>query len=332
MPDATEAAVESQTPAAAEEAVETQEVESTEEEVQQETPEATEPADDQIPAETEAAADEGDSGADEAVEEKPAEVAPQAEVKPLPPEVIERAKQVGFSEQELKQYSDGTKLLLDVQRVEDMAIRRLQALEAAKTQETPKQEAQAEDDFKIDLDEKEYDPKIVNALKGLKESFEKKLERRIAQYEQQAQGLVSYVHEQQMKAATERLDGLFNGLGEETKQLFGKGAMDSVTPAERDNRWKVVQQMAAIEEGYSKLGLKLPAEKELHRRAVEAVFGEDIKKSARKEISQQLTKQKSKLMQRPAAKRTGANPGLSPELVAQRNVEAKMRALGIDPM
>ncbi len=229
----------------------------------------------------------------------------------LSPVLLEKAQSYGWDEDSLKG--------IDPTQLERLILR----AEVARLTPAPEKKAEAPkvEEFKLEFPE-EFDPAAKEAIEKLHGHYSKTVQG----LTEKLDSALRYVEHQQLQALDERLSGLFEGLGEEYQEAFGKGKMAEVTdtPAGK-KRVEVLKHMDILERGYTSRGEKLPSEKELFRAAVALVSPVDVKKAASRELSQKLKDGKKNLFVRPKNREKSDTPHGYDKAVA--SVTAKLEAL-----
>lgn len=189
----------------------------------------------------------------------------------------------------------------------------------AQSSEAPPEEDKPEDKFEVKLDENEYEPELVQTLKGLTD-YVKTLEDKLAGVEQQSQAM-------QSRSAFQEFDDAIEGLGETHESLFGSGPGSSMkrdTP-EFSNRIKVLEHVNVLREGYKSLGSQVPSMKVLVEQAANSIFANEVRGNVRKDIAKTLKKRSSTLTNQD----TRSEKQLNPEQSALAHIEKTLRQAGI---
>ncbi|MFA7279121.1 MAG: hypothetical protein WC100_03405 [Sterolibacterium sp.] len=236
-----------------------------------------EPTDEEIPADTEIEGEEPE------IEEKKTDA--------FPPELLARARRLGFSDEDAREY--GSPKLLDrtLARLETTTPA---AVKPAEETQTPKEQAAAAEAWKLELGD-DHDPEVKKAIESLHAYHDQRyqaLNRDLSQ-------AMAFIHQQQSDRFVARMGDHFTALGDEVKGLFSTVKADDMKPEERENFHKIVEEMAVIEAGYEKFKKKLPDERVLVQMAIRNLFPGNAKSAAREEISGAIKKQKSQTIGRP---------------------------------
>lgn len=237
-----------------------------------------------------------DESSGEQVEEKATESKPEPAAPAVNNLLTIRAIRAGFSDEEIASFKDPQAL--------HTALRRIEALqEKAKPAEQAKKEEEPEFELKLSED---LDPEFKKQLTGMHADYKK----RVGGLQQKLDAALGYIDEQRQEVLQQKLDGLFDGAGDEYKGLIGKGGTRSLDTkgSEFQNRLKVVHEMHILETGYRHAGSQVPEMKELYAKAMRNVFGEQAKAAVKKELSAQLTKHSKQILTRPNNKAPAQKP------------------------
>ncbi len=266
-------------------------------------------------------ADENPSGEEETEQteqtEKPAEV-------PAAPEVSDylllRAESLGLSREEALDFAASKSL--------EKVLIKLERMAAPKPEKgTEKAPEKTEDEFKIDLDAENYDPKIVKQFEAMKSHYDSKLQA----IQQSFQGVLQHAQRQQQHEFFGWFDDQIVGLGEEYADVFGKdpaAKLKEGSPHD-SNRRKVLEAMETIAGGCEKRGQKAPNRKELLSQAIRLAFGDKQKSLVRKELSKSIQKRQGQMISRGTNR--DSKSGQQPYERAVSNVARMLRDKGIDP-
>lgn len=183
--------------------------------------------------------------------------------------------------------------------------------------------------FKVELDpEMAADPDVVRTITAMNEHYAKQLE----PFVKHVQGLIELTGQRQNEELEARLDGHFDSLGDDYNEVFGKGeGVELLEKSERNdakaktalgNRQKVVSEMEALAAGYSQAGRRMPSEGQLFEKAVRLIFPEHAEKLTRRRITKNL---KRTHLGRASTRTGDLPPG---EQRAERAVADKLRNFG----
>jgi hypothetical protein len=166
-----------------------------------------------------------------------------------------------------------------------------------------------EDDF--DLDEDEFDPKLVKVFRQVR-AENKALK---AQLEE----VSGFIQEQQIARAREIGEKAFSSILDDFSDHLGAGPTDSLAPNSKEfkNRKAVLGDVNALIRAANERGEQLPEDPaELFRRAARGRFG--ISKSEVRE------KRNSQLLHRPSARKTPDRVGLDAAIERSRRFDAEL--------
>ena len=119
---------------------------------------------------------------------------------------------------------------------------------------------------------------------------------------------------------------LFSKLGDEWTELFGSDEEQSSKQA--SHRGSIVEEIETLKNGFRSRKRAMPDDAELFERAINSVFGSQVKDFARQELSDRLRKRESQFISR-ASTQTGGEL-LTGREKALSNVANKMRDLGFE--
>jgi len=240
------------------------------------------------------------------------------------PGVVQRAVNLGWSRQDVEMFTPQG-LAAAVSRGEREHAAMVQA--ATNKDNAPEQK----NEWDLELPEDEFDEKLVKQLKGMKEHFQSQMQA-MAQQNQMMGGvlgqMVQKAQNEQAQVFRQRLDGWVDKQGEAWEDVFGKGSIDAMKPDSKpaQNRIKVVQQLAALANGYQTSGQPLPPEDVLLEMARDAAFPEKRTASERNKIASTLKKNKSQFTARTTKQARGQKQkSKSPEQRAREHVEKILR-------
>lgn len=235
----------------------------------------------------------------------------------LPDDLVAKAKKLGISDEDIALYEKPQQLERLCSLIEPNAAKP----DAKESKEEPAKDTPAQDgDFKIELDPDLYDPDLCKAMKSTADQ--------INGLKSIVNNVVSMVQRQSEQSLERTFEGFIAELGDGFADTLGKGTLDEIgTDSEYfQNRCKIMEEMNAIAAGYSQTGKPVPAPKQLFTRAVNSVFGNTIKKNARKEVAGQLQKRSTQIISRPTG-RNGKDTQ-TPDQRATTAVREKLREFG----
>lgn len=174
------------------------------------------------------------------------------------------------------------------------------------------------------LPKDQYDENILKAFQALDGHYASQMEA-LAQRFPEVQSLQEkvslfdqFLQQQEQRQYEQKLDGFFDGLGEEWGELFGKGPLSAMkNPKAARERVKFSEELAAIQFGDSQLGRQQTFEQQAQR-ALRAAFGSHETTHQRRKIATAANQRRNGALSRPASK-TGKP--LNPEAVAIAKVK-----------
>jgi hypothetical protein len=276
--------------------------------------------------------DDDDDSPSEKAEAKPAkkevpvkDEKPKAEtvkevpkVQKTPDNLVDKAKKLGISDEDIKLFNNPEQLQRLINLVEPNVStdKPSQNIEAMNRQP----QAQHDSEFKLELDPELYDPKMYTALQSTAKE--------INGIKSALNNVLSVIDRQNAQSFEQEFESMLSGLGDEFSDTMGKGSLSEIG---RDNdyyknRCKLIDEMNAMAAGYSQTGKSMPAPKELFQRAVNGLFSDVIKKNTLKQISDKVQKRSSQIISRPTGKL--GKDALSPDQRAASAVKEKLRQFG----
>ena len=166
--------------------------------------------------------------------------------------------------------------------------------------------------FQIKLDERLYDPEIVEQFKQMKNHYDSmiaELQSRVASMTSDAEATKAF--------------SMFDELDD--KKRFGVGPVKP-NSKQGKNRQLVLDEMAALKAGYEATKRKMPSEDQLLRKAINLTFGEQIAETVRSEITEKVTERHNQRIARPNRRVSKPDNKIAE---ATRNVAALMRDRGL---
>jgi hypothetical protein len=271
--------------------------------------------------------DEEEQAAAPVKEDKPSKPAAKPETKAaepvkeqksaLPDDLVAKAKKLGISDEDISLYEKPGQLERLCSLLEPKATKP----EAEKSEKEAAKETPAEDgEFKIELDPDLYDPDLCKAMKSTADQ--------INGLKSIVNNVMSMMQRQSEKTFESTFEGFIAELGDGFSDTLGKGTLDEIGRDSEhfQNRCKVIEEMNAIAAGYSQTGKAVPSPKQLFTRAVNSIFGDTIRKSARREVAGQLQKRSAQIISRPTG-RNGKDTQ-TPDQRATNAVRDKLREFG----
>lgn len=251
--------------------------------------------------------------------EQPAgeKVIKQEQESSLPDELVKKAQKLGISDEDIALYEKPEQL----ERLCSLIAPKAEKAETEKSQKETAEEAPAKDgEFKVELDPDLYDPDLCKAMQSTADQ--------INGLKNMLNNVVERVQRQSEQSFESTFEGFIAELGDGFTETLGKGTLDEIgtDSAFFQNRCKVIEEMNAIAAGYGQTGKSVPSQKQLFQRAVNSVFGDTIKKNARKEVAGQIQKRSGQIISRPT-NRNGKDTQ-TPDQRATNAVREKLREFG----
>lgn len=240
-------------------------------------------------------------------------------------ELIARAEEAGFNDEQAKAF--GTPAMLE--QAITAYERGLAALGRKKQEGSDgdgevKNPASASDEpFKHGLDPELYDPSVLKALDAMAAHYESKMKG----LGDQLQQILSAQEDRAQSEFEVRVEGMIDGLGKSFHDLLGKGSV-SAGSEHAKNRLALIDEMTALAAGYKATGKAVPKEAELFSRALRSAFGENLSNLAKTELLNQARNRKGQYTHRP--NRTRSNNGQkdkTPEQRAVHNVASRLNEI-----
>ncbi len=270
-------------------------------------------------AEQDAKAAEAKEKAEKEAEEKAGEKGTQEDDKVFDTNLLERAAKAGLTLAQAKSFSDPKDL--------EAALGIFEAAQSTEPGDTADKkdaagdkETGGEKPFDCGLSKDEYDDALVDSINKMGNS----LVSRINKLEADKLAFQKDSEERSIGEHTSWLDDQFNGLGEEFKDVLGKGKFGDISKDSKQfkNRAAVDSEMAAIVAGYQKTGKALPSKKKVFERAINNTFGDEVKRAANAETAAKLKQRASQTVGR--GSRGSASAGTDKALQAQKDFDAKI--------
>lgn len=253
-------------------------------------------------------------------------------------EILERAGRYGFSDEEARAFGSPENL----QSAMTTLDRQLSALgreelgrqsdhEPQPLQPQPPQSPQASqpqapdpnstpttlpEKLKLELDPNEYDEGLIKTVNSINDHYDGII-RQQEQHLKMAAEAIMALHQQinettgQTQAEEyarfhQEMDAFFTGLGDEFRDVFGKGEMRTLSPnsPESTARNALVEEMHALRIADARLNRPQSSWKELQQRALHTLHGDKIKSIARREINEKIKNRRGKAISRPAGRQT----------------------------
>ncbi len=245
---------------------------------------------------------------------------------------VARAKELGFTEKEIKAMR-GEKNLTAVIVAMDRKIaefgrtggdatntadksKTVGETSTGKTKES--EPAATGDEADLELDPELFDDRLIKAFKSQGKKYSAAIE-----------GMKQQVAVLQDALSDRVFDEQVNGLGKGFDSILGAGSTSAQPENSKfaKNRSAVKDEMKALSAGYKAIGKNAPSESQLFSRAVQSLFSDKIQGMAKKGITDQLRGKSKRFISRPASRRQSTD-GRSPTQRAVDNVKEKLRQSG----
>lgn len=167
------------------------------------------------------------------------------------------------------------------------------------------------------LPEAEFDPKLRNAVKALQDFWQKQnaelaasAEKKLAEKFGVLDQFVQRQAQEEQARYSRDLDAYFAKLGNEWDGVFGRGAVNSLSPfsPQLKARNELIQEAMAMRMADAELGRPQQSLEQLLDRARSAKFSQQQDTIARKQVAAQLNKRGQAAASRPAAKNGKPSP------------------------
>lgn len=268
--------------------------------------------------------DEPVKAKEEEEEASPEPVAEDSSEPEISKTLIDKAVELGFTEEEAKSFGDNGKL--------DNVIKVFNKREPKEVKEV-KDDPPAIEKFELDLSEEDYDEDFVKTINNMNEHYAQQLEKvtgQLSARDKLIEEIVDGIDARNESDFSERFDSWVSNLGGQYHDLLGKGPTASLkaSGSEAKNRDAIRDEMEVLAAGYDQVGRDIPQESELFRRALQSVFGETV---SRKNLNGKIQKRRSQMTNRPtyrAGHKRGEVPE-NPEQSAVEQVRAKLAGWGV---
>ena len=169
---------------------------------------------------------------------------------------------------------------------------------------------------------------VPDDLRPVLEQMTKAYQSRIEALEGQLGQYNEYVSNQAEKAVQQEFDGFVAELGPKYESLFGTGTTSSLTgdSSALGNRTKVLEEMNIMAKGYEASNREVPDEKVLFNRAINSLFGDELRNLDTAARESQIAKRRGAFVGRPSSRH---GKQASPEAAAIASVRQYMEEAGI---
>lgn len=201
-------------------------------------------------------------------------------------ELLGRAKDAGLSEEDAREFGSAKAL-----------EKHLTLIGKGKPAEKKEDEAEEIPDLPEDDD---YSPEIVKGWKAMKT--------RLQSLEAENKAFKTERIEHAQAERIRSFDNACDSAGEEYASILGTTKDAHKKDSEfGKNRAKVFDEMHVLAKSYRESGKPIPEEKDLLKRALSNLFGEETQKQARKQIASKIEKRKGSILPRPTNRTTPAD-------------------------
>lgn len=233
----------------------------------------------------------------------------------LSDELIDRAFELGYTVDDLKDIKDAKALEKEISRVERLNAR-LKAKPSEPDGQTPpdkpdEDDADKEPDWEAMVEEG-HDPQVI--------ALNKRMWQRAQKAEAKANQLLQAEQTRVMEAQAMRFDAALNSM-EDFSELLGTGTkaeLDKASPTQAQNRQKVFTKMNVLRMAYQAANLPVPSEAELIEEAVHASFYKHAQKQARETLKKDIRKGGSQSLTRARTTKTTELTGPDKALEIER--------------
>lgn len=277
---------------------------------------------------------------DEAPEAKPAAEPPptkagEAEEPAIPPSLLERARDHGLTEDDVKELGDAGKLEKILTSLDRAAVRERRQPEqkpepkAEEQKPEPKQKPRSlrerNEEFKA-KGEYAYDDGLVERDEWVSSQIEE-----LRGVIEEVAPMLQELHDERVRKHHDDLDSTFAELADDLapavgKQKYGELKADS---AEMKARLAIIDAAKALQGSYKRQGRPMPPDKELLKRAAAALYHEEAGKraaeKATKDVADKLRNRAGQFVSKPSGRR---GVPASNESEAAKLLEAGLRELG----
>ncbi len=268
-----------------------------------------------------------DASGEEAAEETVETPAVESADFEVSDELLDKAFELGYTEEDLKKFDDVKALEKDVNRTAKLRERwvkhqagKVPPPETAETTETVNADELQEPNWE-ELIEQGHDPDIIAVQKRNWEGMKSVLERS-KRAEELANQVIKTEQRRAFEAQCNRFDETLDNIGDEFATIFGKGKhaeLLETSPEQAANRQKVFSKMNMLRHGYLTAGERVPPEAELIQEAVHASFFKHTQQTARAKLKNDIKKAGYQALSRPNS--GGAKALSGPSLALQLEQE-----------
>jgi len=178
-----------------------------------------------------------------------------------------------------------------------------------------------DEEFELTFEDPDLAPEIVEKLKALNKHYSAKVKALNGNVKQ----LVGYIQAQERAAFEMRFDAWVEGLGDGFKPVLGEGRGYKMPRDSKEfrNRIKVLEKMDQLIAGSK---VQNPDHEKIFHEAVNAVFGDRIRKQTEDKLAASVKKRQGQMLSRPTHRPTGTKR--SAEAEAKEFVRDFMKSAG----
>lgn len=246
------------------------------------------------------------------------------------PVLLDRALALGFTEDEINEMGNNKELERSITLAQRFSAPKEAVKPVAKEAEKPKEVVP---DFVVDLDDKEFEPKLVKAVKDLNVHYAKKLADIQADFDKRLSTGLAPVEEYKRQQLFLTVDTAFAQLiaSDETfKPLLGEGPMDSLKDkAQISTRKAIADQGEILENGYIASGQKPPPVKTLLAQAAQIVLGSKLKTVATEKVRTAVAARRTQFISRGTPSNLQTDKGRTSEERARSAVGSFLKSKGV---
>mgnify|MGYP001564625953 CR=1 FL=1 len=235
-------------------------------------------------------------------------------------EALNIARDFAIPDSEVRKYPSAEAFQMDVLR-RSRAL--LNMLSQQPIQQQPDVPVVDEPAFELP-DLSDFDPKLADAIKGMKQHFEKSLNTKVDGVRNHYEQLEAQRAQEHTQREAARIEGEFDealGSMDQYSHLFGKDKTSALNPKSKEyaNRQKLAEAMASIGNGLRASGKSLPPVKLLVMKAIGMEFMDELMSVNRAELNGKLKKRANGAVAVPT-RRKETVAQMSPERRAAENV------------
>ena len=220
----------------------------------------------------------------------------------ISPELSQRAKEYGFTDDEVKAFARHD-LLEKALTLSDRKMAELgrhdesaEQEDKGKEQKVPAKEPAAEQEFKLDPDS--VDPEVVEAFNKMNDHYKGKLEAQTAALE----AIRAEITQERSHQFTLSIDNIIDNIQEQWGDVLGKGSYEDMDKNSKQykNRVAVISEMEALVAGYQKNGRPVLSTEKMFMRALNSLFMDKVQAKVREKIASDSEKRSKQRIARPS--------------------------------